>query len=304
MDRRIKIRHLEALTEIVRQGSLKRAAERLFLTQPAISRTLSELEQILGVELLTRGRGGVALTAQGELFHAYAQTSLTALEQGLAGISEAERAGALQLRVGALPSVAARLMPEVLVQMTNLAPRMRLIVLDGPHGYLTDQLRAGSLDLVIGRLGEPETMSGLSFAQLYLEDVAVVVRPGHPILANPDLRRIGDWPVLFPPPGAAIRPFVERLLIAQGIAPPPRRIETVSGALGRAYTKQSDAIWFISRGVVAREVAEGSLMQLPIETPLTRAPVGLMRRASASETAAGQLFVQAVHRAARILDLE
>ena len=104
MDRRIKIRHLQTFTEIVRQRSLKGAARRLLLTQPAISRTLSELEEILGAELLTRGRGGIALTPEGEFFLPHAQTSLAALEQGLAGIAQAGGAGVAQMRLGALPS--------------------------------------------------------------------------------------------------------------------------------------------------------------------------------------------------------
>ncbi|WP_297768897.1 pca operon transcription factor PcaQ [uncultured Roseovarius sp.] len=303
MDRRIKIRHLQALTEIVRQGSMKRAAERLFLTQPAISRTLSELEEIVGAELLRRGRGGVSLTAQGEFFHGYAQSSLSALEQGLAGIGEAGREGAMQLRVGALPSVAARLMPEAVTQLTSLAPELRLTIADGSHGQLTGMLRAGDLDLVIGRLGAPETMRGLSFTQLYLEEVAVVVRPGHPILADPDLRRIVEWPVIYPAPWAAIRPFVERLLIAEGVPMPARRIETVSGAFGRAYMPGSDAIWFISAGVVAREVEQGQLVRLPVATGLTEGPVGLMIRTDEAETLAVQFFVQAVGRAVARLGL-
>lgn len=296
MDRRIKIRHLQALTEIVRQGSLKQAAERLFLTQPAISRTLAELEEIVGAEMLTRGRGGVALTPQGEFFHSHALAALSALEQGFAGIEKAGIEGAMQLRVGALPSVAARLMPEVVREITSLAPQLRLAIIDGPHGYLTGRLVSGDLDLVIGRLGEPETMRGLSFTQLYLEEVAVVVRPGHPILADPDLRRIGEWPVLFPSTGSAIRPFVERLLIAEGIPPPSRRVETVSGAFGRVYVRYSDAVWFISAGVVANEVADGRLIRLPVKTALTEGPVGLMCRAGEQDSAAQQIFAQAVDR--------
>ncbi|MDP5305978.1 pca operon transcription factor PcaQ [Paracoccus spongiarum] len=303
MDRRIKIRHLQALTEIIRQGSLKRAAERLYLTQPAISRTLAELEEIVGAELLNRGRGGVTLTAQGEFFHRYAQASLSALEQGLAGIDEAGRAGALQLRLGALPSVAARLMPEVATEIAAEAPQLRLVIVDGPHGYLTGQLRGGALDMVIGRLGAPDTMRGLRFTQLYLEQVAVVVRPGHPILADPDLRRIGDWPVIYPSPGSAIRPFVERLLIAEGIAPPQQRIETVSGAFGRALVPDSDAVWFISAGVVAREVAAGRLVRLPVATGLTEGPVGMMTRADSTDGPAQQLFMQAVGRVLDRLEL-
>lgn len=303
MDRRIKIRHLQALVEIVRQGSLKRAAERLYLTQPAISRTLSELEEIVGAELLTRGRGGVALTPQGELFHSHALTSLSALEQGLDSIAEARREGAMQLRVGALPSVAARVLPDIVREVATLAPQMRLAVMDGPHGYLMTRLAAGELDLVIGRLGDPETMRGLSFTQLYLEEVAVVVRPGHPILDDPDLRRIGEWLVIFPPPGSAIRPFVERLLITGGIKLPARRVETVSGAFGRVFVAQSDAVWFSSAGVVARELADGRLAQLPIATDLTEGPVGLMTRADSPENPARQVFAHAVGRALAHLGL-
>ena len=312
MDRRITLRHLRAFVEILRQRSLKRAAERLSLTQPAISRTLAELESILGATLLTRDRSGVLPTPQGAFFLTHAQASLSALQQGLAGIGEAGRGAVLRLDVGALPSVAARLMPQVALHLAALAPDLRLTVADGSDGDLTGRLRDGRLDLVIGRLGDPASMEGLSFTQLYLEQVAVVVRPGHPILADPDLRRIGDWPVLYPAPGAAIRPIVERLLIAEGVAPPPRRIETVSGAFGRALTAQSDAVWLISAGVVAGDVAEGRLVRLPVATDLTEGPVGLMARAGSDAGSdagpdgggtAQRLFLAAVDRAVETLHL-
>lgn len=301
MDRRIKIRHLQAFVEIVRQGSLKRAADRLLLTQPAISRTLSELESIVGAPLLTRDRGGVAFTPQGEFFHGFAQASLAALEQGLAGVGEAGSGGHLHLRVGALPSVAARLMPEVVEELEASRARIRLTIADGSHQHLTGLLHRGELDVVIGRLGEPGTMRGLTFTQLYLEEVALVVRPGHPILRDPDLRRIGEWPVIYPPPFAAIRPFVERLLIAEGLPRPPRRIETVSGAFGRAFTRRSDAIWFISAGVVAREIEDGQLVRLSVATDLTRGPVGLMTRTSEADSLEMRLFSHAARKVAAAL---
>lgn len=295
MDRRIRLRHIQAFAEIVRQGSLKRAAEVLFLTQPAISRTIAELEEIVGARLLIRSRRGVSLTPQGEFFHGHALNALGALSQGLAGIGGQADPG-LALLVGALPSVSARLMPDVVAELQRAAPQLRLGIADGGHGHLTTLLRAGDLDVVIGRLGAPETMQGLSFTQLYLEDVAVVVRPGHPILDDPDLRRIAEYPVLYPPATAAIFPLVERLLLSRGIVPPPRRIETVSGAFGRVHVRQSDAVWFISAGVVAREIADGRLVRLPLDTQLTKGPVGLMTRASLPETSAQLLFRQAVMR--------
>lgn len=299
LDRRIRLRHLQVFVEIVRQGSLKRAAEVLFLTQPAISRTMAELEEIVGDRLLRRGRGGIALTARGEYLHGHALSGLAALAQGLSRDEGDGWAEAPQVRVGALPSVAARLMPQVAAVLRRTAPRLRMQMTDGPHGYLTTLLRAGELDVVIGRLGGADTMQGLSFTQLYLEHVAVVVRPGHPILDDPDLARIGAYPVLYPSEDAAIRPLVESLLASRGIPRPAERIETVSGAFGRVVTRQSDAVWFISEGVVAREIEEGSLVALPIDTGLTAGPVGMMVRAAGADTAGLVMFRQAVAQACK-----
>ena len=106
------------------------------------------------------------------------------------------------------PSVAARLMPLVTEEFLERAPDVTLRIIDGPHGYLIDLLRRGHIDLVIGRLGAPDTMQNISFTQLYNEHLDFVVRPGHPLLAQPDIRRIADWPVIFPPEGAAIRALV------------------------------------------------------------------------------------------------
>src|SRR5690606_18082537 len=138
----------------------------LFLTQPAISRTIAELEEIVGARLLIRSRRGVSLTPQGEFFHGHALNALGALSQGLAGIGGQADPG-LALLVGALPSVSARLMPDVVAELQRAAPQLRLGIADGGHGHLTTLLRAGDLDVVIGRLGAPETMQGLSFTQLY-----------------------------------------------------------------------------------------------------------------------------------------
>ena len=302
MDRRIKLRHLEAFVEIAKARSLKRAAERLHLTQPAISRTLAELEQILGTKLLTRGRGGAQLTAQGEVLFDFAQAGLGALERGLDSVA-GPRQSLQRLRLGALPSVAARLMPELVTVLDGTAPDLLLTIADGSHDHLTGLLRAGALDMVLGRLGAPDTMRGLSFAQLYLEEVVFVTRPGHPILDAPSLDRLDDFTVIFPPPWAAIRPFVERLLIAQGLPIPARRIETVSGAFGRVHTARSDAVWVISAGVVANEIADGRLVRLPFSALGTEGPVGLMRRATDRETPEMRLLARAADAAVARLGL-
>ncbi len=290
IDRRIKFRHIQCFVEIAREKSLKLAAEKLFLTQPAISKTLKELEETIGATLMQRSRSGVVLTPQGEVFLHFAQMSLASLQQGLDGVEKETHKERERLTVGALPSVAARLMPAATTEFAKRAPNAILRIVDGPHGYLVDRLRLGELDLVIGRLGRPDSMQGISFVQLYFEQVEFVVRPGHPLLQQPDLRRITDWQVIYPPEGSAIRPLVERYLIANGIGEIPNRLETVSGAFGRVYTRNSDAVWIISGGVVANEIADGRLVKLPFDTEITQGPVGLMTRPDITPPPIRQVF--------------
>lgn len=301
MDRRIKYRHIECFLEVCRQKSLKVASERLALSQPAVSKTLKELEDILKVTLLTRSRAGVALTREGEVFFHFAQTSLAALQQAVNQMQTVQQQGRRRLSVGALPSVAVSLMPEATREFTRLAPDVTLRIFDGPHRYLIDQLRSGDIDLAIGRLGTADLMQGVSFTQLYTEVVAFVVRPGHPILSRPELARIADYPVVFPSEGSVIRPLVESYLIAQGVGEIPVRVETVSGAFGRVYTAQSDAVWIISSGVVANELAEGRLIRLPFDTDVTAGPVGLMARPDTLPLPEADMFRLAVQNAARSL---
>lgn len=278
IDRRIKFRHIQCFVEICREGSFKRAAQKLLLTQPAISKTLKELEDILGHSLMTRDRSGVALTPDGEVFLRFAQMSVASLQQGIDGMAMAHKATGDTLSLGVLPSVAARLIPAVADRFADAMPDAVVRLVDGPFSYLVDRLKLGELDLIIGRMGPHDQMKGVSFAPLYRERLAIVVRAGHPLLATPSLTEIANWPVVYPPEGSAIRPIVDRFLAEQGISEVPRSIETVSGAFGRVHVQNSDAVWIISEGVVANEIQKGILVPLAINTDTTLGPIGLMTR--------------------------
>lgn len=302
IDRRIKIRHIQSFAEIARVGSLKRAAEVLLLTQPAISRTLKELEEIVGEELLVRSRAGVSLTKQGEVFLHFAKMSLAALQQGLDGVEHAGAQGKVRLVVGAMASVASNLMPNVVEEFSALAPHCVLEISIGPLEYMAEQLRLGQLDMVVGRMGPPEAMQGISFTQLYREEVAFLVRTGHPLLKDPVLQRIGEWQVILPPRGAVLRALVERYLIENGVGDIPRRLETISGAFCRVYARRCDAIWVATSGVVANELADGHLVRLPFETSITKGPVGLMTRPDSVAGPMEQLFRVALNKCVAEMD--
>jgi LysR family transcriptional regulator, pca operon transcriptional activator len=204
--------------------------------------------------------------------------------------------------VGVLPSVASSLLPRAVQSFARSNPDTLLELHEGPHYDLTSRLRSGKLDLVVGRLGRPESMQGLVFRQLYTEDVVVVAAPDSP--AN-GIRRFEDlaaFRVLYPPPDSAIRSLVARMLIARGVPLFGNRIETASAAFGRALTlSDPQTVWVISRGVVLNDLAEGRLARLDIDTGPTIGAVGVMSLADEVPTPAFKAFSNALHRAAQAM---
>lgn len=300
IDPRIKLRHISCFLEVVRCKSVVDAAEALHISQPAASKTIQELEQLLGAELFDRGRRKLALTPFGETFHRYAATGVAALRQGIDAASGAN--APTTVRVGALPTVSARVLPQAVRAFTAANSGVHARVVTGPNDYLLSLLRTGDADLVIGRMADPAVMVGLSFEHLYFERVGFIVRPGHPLLAQKEftLGMIEDYQVLMPTPDSVIRPFVDRMLVGHGITSLRDEVETVSDAFGRSYVLQSDAIWIISQGVVADDIKRGQLARLPVDTTETLGPVGFTTRADASHSLATLALMQAVRDVAHL----
>jgi LysR family pca operon transcriptional activator len=294
--RTIKFRHLRTFIEVARQKSIGKAADVLAVSQPAVTRTIGELERELGVSLFEREGRGIRITRFGEVFLRHAGASVAAIGQGVDSIAQALRSEGPPIRVGALPTVSARIMPQAVEQFLAANTGSLLTIITGENTALLDQLRNGVLDLVVGRLAAPEMMSGLSFRHLYAERVCFVVRPGHPLLTarDFDFNRIRTFPVLMPTKSSIIRPFVERFLIAHGIAELPVRVETVSDSFGRAFLRRSDAVWIISEGVVANDIADGTMVALPVDTSETLGAVGLTLRAGVSPLLPLEILMSAI----------
>jgi LysR family pca operon transcriptional activator len=299
IDQRIKFRHLQCFLEVARQGSVVKAADILGITQPAVSKTLKELEETLDVPLFDRTTRGARLTAFGEVFLRHAGASVAALRQGVDGIAQVRNRGGAVVKLGALPTVSATIIPRAIQMFKARATGATIHVVTGDNAVLLAALRVGELDLVVGRLASPEQMATLVFEHLYTEPVRFVVRPGHPLTRESGfaLANILDYTVLMPSEDSIIRPLVDRLLIANGVGAIPDRIETVSMPFGRRYVRSSDAVWIISQGVVAEDIASGDLIELPVDTDITKGPVGLTTRADQPAGVALLMLMTAIREA-------
>jgi LysR family pca operon transcriptional activator len=296
IDPRLKLRHLRTFLEVARLQSVGRAATALHVTQPAVTKTVRELEETLGTALLERDGRRIRLTGQGEVFLRHAGMAMTAIRQGIDTLAAGETGP--QLKLGTLPTASARVMPGAMRLYMAENPAARVRIVTGENAVLLEQLRLGELDLVVGRLAAPERMLGFSFEHLYSEAVVFVVRAGHPLLAaGTDIfGQLGRFPLLMPSRSSIIRPLVERFFITRGIPRPVAEIETVSDSFGRAFVRGGDAVWAISQGVVAGDLADGTLAALPLDTDDTKGPVGLTIRTDGSAPPGLELLMLAIRK--------
>lgn len=282
MDPRIKFRHLQTFIEVARQKSVGKAADVLAVTQPAVTKTIRELEEILGVALIVKEGRGIMLSHLGEVFLRHAGESIASVQRGVESIGQAQRLEGPPVRIGALPTASASFMPDVIADFLDIGTGSPVTVVSGENRWLLDALRMGDLDLVVGRMPAPELMTGLSFEPLYTEEVVFAVRRDHPLAdqRNFSLSELMQFTVLMPTRGSVIRPYVDRFLLTNGIAEFPVTIETVSDSFGRAFIARHDAVWIISRGVVAAELEAGRFVALNVDMAETRGAVGLTRLAN------------------------
>lgn len=282
LDPRLRLRHISTFLDIAQAGSIVAAADQLGVSQPAVSKTLRELEDIIGQQLFDRSLRQLRLNKAGQAFQKLAGSAMTTLVR-----ATRQGGGPAQTRlaIGALPTAATQLVPRAAIRFRTVQPQCLVRVSTGPNWLLLSQLREGRLDLVVGRMAEAARMEGLSFRQLYTEDVVAVVRAGHPWADHFDADALGRFPLILPPPGAVIGPLVRAYLRSIGHDDLTPAFETVSLAFGRQVLIETDAIWFISRGVVAQELAQGSLRAIPLHAPMMAGPVGISLRQNLPESA-------------------
>jgi DNA-binding transcriptional LysR family regulator len=291
--RSVQLRHLRCLVAVAQERHLARAAERLALSQPAVSKTLAELEELAGARLVERGsagrRGIQGFTVAGEQLLAHALRVLEALDASAQAVMPASGERLQRLRIGALPSVAPSLLPPALAALRERLPALQVQVQTGANAPLLDALRAGELDLVAGRMSDPHLMAGLTFELLYTEPLALVARPGHPLAAGtPSVQDVLRCPLVIYGEGTIPRHHTESFLSGLGLRLPVHVTQTLDLSVARGLLVRSDAVWFTPIGAARDDLAAGQLVRLPIDTTGTEEPVGLLLRTDAEPSVARQ----------------
>jgi len=296
IDNRIKFRHLLCFLEVSRQGSLVRAASVLMVTQPAISKSLKELEDILNASLFDRSKSGVTLTEAGRAFLRYVGPCVQSLREGVRSLREGEHESGL-IRIGVLSTVESSLLPDTLRRLHAQHASLAVQAITGPGKHLLSLLRLGDLDLVVGRVSDNPQVEGLTFEHLYSDSMAIIVNASHELLSG-SLHALDDYPVILPLPDTTIRRHADSLFVQLGLSLPKRRLETLSVALCRSYVLNSNAVWIAPRDAVRQDLLKGELAELDLGLKEPGGSVGICSNPAMPLSLAAQWCCEALREAA------
>ena len=278
---RLSLRQLRLVAAVTEHGQLSLAADELGITQPAASRTLADMERLLGVPLFERRTRGMVPTETGRAFALRAGNVLRELGAGIEEV--AQRAGGLSGRVsvGAVTGAAVgHVMPAVRAFRAD-APEVEIEIQTGMSGELIRGLLAHRFDLAMSRLPEGLDPKLFDAVPAAAEEVVLICRAGHPALAEAparlaDLGRL-DW--VMQARGAPIRVTVEAALAAAGAPPPPRVLVSQSLLVTLAALRGSDMVAPVSAEtaeLVIGGIGAAGIRRLPVHEPLIVPPYSIV----------------------------
>lgn len=274
----IKLRHLQLLVALDQFRHLGRTAEFMAVSQPAVSKMLSEVESMLGTVLFERSTRGTEPTAAGLSLVRFARSVLADYERTRDEIASVESGAAGRTRVGSMVVALPVLLGEAISMLKQDAPEATVLVEEGDLTRLLPKLRLGEIDLFVGRLEPGYAAPDLVTEKLFSEPMVAVVSPGHPLARKPrpSWADLSAMPCVLPPPWASLRVKLEQQFYKHRLQPPKDVIETASFLAISTFVRQRLAVAFVARSVGQHYEREGIFRMLKLPVSVDLPPVGLI----------------------------
>lgn len=280
LEQRLKLRQLRAIDAIATHKSLLKSSQALGMSQPSLTKSLKELEEILGVRLFERHARGVTPTLFSEAVAQTARRILAELGRLDEEIDRLSSHSSGTIALGALPAAAIGLLPGALARLKGTHPDIQVRLVQGRTEELLPLLAAGELDFIVGRLYEPTTPDGFVREVLYEEPISVLARANHPVFARTTgiaLEDLASFDLVLPTVSQRVGQEIEHLLSTLSL-PPTASLRSSSIGFIREMLHSTDYITITPRLMMAGDLLRGSIrvVPLPITTPARSA--GLIYR--------------------------
>jgi DNA-binding transcriptional LysR family regulator len=275
--RRLRLRDLDTLRVIAEVGSMAKAAKRLAVTQPAISKAMADLEHTLGVPLLDRTSRGVEITSYGQALLKNGAAVFDGLRQGLAEIAFLRDPTQGELRVGATEPVTA-VLSRIINELLSALPKISFQVMVGDTAVLLDALRGRGLDVAFTRLVEPDAGPDLQTEMLF-QDPLVIVAGAH----NPWTKRqkvslsdLVDEPWVLPPPDTVLGRFGAEIFRVRGLEPPRTSVVTPSLQMRVSLMSSGPQLSLLPSVMLRFAGEQHAVSVVRVALPETERPIGLV----------------------------
>jgi DNA-binding transcriptional LysR family regulator len=302
--RRMKLHDLHVLMAVAQAGSMSRAALLLNTTQPAVSRSIADLEHAIGVRLLERRRYGVELTEHGRAMRDGGVAMFDELRQAVKNVEFLSDPTAGEVRIGATPPLAASFVSAVIDRLSRRYPRIVFrVVVDGAAAAQRRNLDERRVDLLIYRQFGSFADEQLSFEILY--ESPYVVAAG---AKNPWVRRrrielaelMGELWAL-PPPDDSFGPFVVEAFRASGLDFPRATVVASAIEMCANLLRTGRYLSVIPEFWLQLPDRHPFIRKLPVELPITGAPIGIIMLKNRMPSPVVQRFIDCAREVAKPL---
>jgi DNA-binding transcriptional LysR family regulator len=296
IERRLKLRDLRVLMSVVQHGSMVKAAEHLGTSQPAVSRTISELEQSLGLRLLDRSPQGIVPTPYGHALMKRSVCVFDELRQGVKDLAFLADPTSGEVRI------AARFATAVIDRLARRHPRVVCHLIVDQTGRTLEERHA---DLLIGRNLEAINRDLMEAESLYDDPLFVVAPAKSPWFRrrNITLADLMNEPWALPPPGNFVSAEVAEVFRAFGLDLPTATVVTFTGIARIALVARGGFLTIVP-GCVVRSVGRDlPIKPLPINLSGTSKPLAILTLRNRTLTPVAQLFIDCAREVAKPLAL-
>lgn len=266
-DRRLQVFHA-----VAKHQSFTRAADALFMTQPAVTFQIKQLEEQYGTRLFERRHGGIALTPAGELALAYAEKILALSDEMETRLSEMTGEMRGPLLIGASTTIAEFMLPRVLGEFNALYPQVRARLSVANSESIESRVSEHTLD--VGLIEAPAKQASLVSQSCCEDELRVICATDYPLagMASVSPKMLTDYEYISREPGSGTREITDAYFREHGVAPDGLKTQMELGSPEALKGVVSTGLGFaiVSRAVVEKDLRIGALAAIPLNPPLTR----------------------------------
>jgi len=289
------MRQLRQFIAVVQHGNVRRAADDINLSQPALTKSIHNLEEELGVQLFTRGPRGVAPTIYGEILLRHARLLRNESDRAVAEIAAFKEGHVGHLRLG-VANFSIAFLPRVIAQLLATRPGLSFEVVDGTYEGLTALVREGVLDAVASGFPIVHRAEDLVHEELVPGEFLIVCRPDHPMVVHKqtseDVFAQQRW--IIPNRPQQIVDFLELTFRNAGLTPPKPMITSGSMSFLKAVLLEGEFLSALPRCVLRQELESGALVTIPYPGGPVHTVEGIIYRAQAVHPPALFLLIEAI----------